>query len=729
MTLYNILSEPSVVKTADLNQVFTIIKESITNDNLTEIAEVMKNPEIRRYISYLVRMQVTGGTISEEDYQNLYLIIYILQTIYTDSGEDTSVSDYDYDRLYDLLEGYGIELITTPVLSSDRIVHHRYRTLRGTLAKIYVLDDTDDYANKSRKSLGDWIRQCEAIIFEKTGRRIDLSEEEVYVFPKWDGISVTFEFDENNDLIRAITRGNTETNEAKDVTFIFVTIVSRIRDNTMDGKEYGLKTEVMVREEDKDIYNKRFRKNYKSTRSIANSIINSDSLDGRENLLEVVRLRTSQLNEDGTEKLQELASNVFDRPFIRCRLKDTDAIKKFAYSHRQIDGLNTDGAVIYIINEELRELLGRRDHKNQYEIAFKFNEDIAYTKIKDIEFHVTTFGRIFPVAVFENVVMKGNDVHDVSLGSIARFHELQLRKGDKVKILYEIIPYLVWDENDPECKRSKNPIIQAPDFCPECGERVEHNANHTILTCINPDCPCRKRGKILNYIKKVGIRDIGESTVTDLYDHGFLKKIHHIYELKDHYGAIIQLPGYDIVSVNNMINEIDTKRRIPIAVFMGAIGIECIGRKTFEKVFSVYTLEDLLEFSEDLRISKLIVISGIKELQAKKILEGIRDNRKTIDKLLAKHVEVYYPDEKKSDFIAVFHNIRSVTITNLIESMGGAVDDNLTKKTTFLIVPDGFGSTSSSTSDKARRYGVPIVEISQVPDYLKELKEKIKESE
>ena len=61
--------------------------------------------------------------------------------------------------------------------------------------------------------------------------------------------------------------------------------------------------------------------------------------------------------------------------------------------------------------------------------------------------------------------------------------------------------------------------------------------------------------------------------------------------------------------------------------------------------------------------------------------------------------------------------------------MGGAVDDNLTKKTTFLIVPDGFGSTSSSTSDKARRYGVPIVEISQVPDYLKELKEKIKESE
>lgn len=722
MTLEEIKTNDDLVKETDLNEILTSIKEAMTDENLDDVIEVLKIGRIQRYIQYLISKQTSGENIGEEDYQNLYLIVYILQTIYTEADEESPVSDYDYDRLYELMKGYGTELITTPLLSNSHVVQHTYRTLRGTLAKIYVLDDTDTAANKSRGTLTEWVKKCEDLIYEKTGKNVDLWEEEIYVFPKWDGISVVFEFDESNQMIRAITRGNTETNEGQDVTFIFSSIVSRIRDTSMDGREYGLKTEVMVREEDRDMYNKRFHKKYKSTRSIANSIINSDKVDGRENLLEIVRLRTSELDENGNEKLQELASNAFERPHIRCRLKDVEAIRKFAYSHRQIDGLNCDGAVLYIIDEELRKTLGRKDHKNQYEIAFKFNEDIAYTKLKGITFSVTTFGRVFPTAEFEEVKMKGNTVKNVSLGSIARFNELKLRKGDTVKILYEIVPYLVMDDMDEKCVRTNNPLIKAPTHCPECGELLEMNANKTILTCINPDCSCRKRGKILNYVKKMGIKEIGESTVNDFYEAGIIKSIPDLYKMKDHYGELIQLDGYDISSVNKIITEVDKKKdNIPAAIFMGSIGIECIGKKTFEKIFKIYSVEDLLEFAEDCRVSKLVVIDGIKDLQAKKILDGIDENRKVITKLLDKYVTICYPDEKKGDFVAVFHKIRSVTLTNFIESRGGVVDDNLTKSTTFLIVPNGFGDQHSSTSDKARRYGIPIVEIDQVIDFVKDL--------
>lgn len=720
MTLEEIKTNDELVKDTDLNEILTSIKESMTNENLDEVIDALKISRIQRYIQYLISKQTTGDNIGEEDYQNLYLIVYILQTIYTEADEESPVSDYDYDRLYELMKKYGTELITTPLLSSSHVVSHTYRTLRGTLSKIYVLDDTDNAVNKNRGTLSEWVKRCEDSIYEKTGRKVDMWEEEIYVFPKWDGISVVFEFDDKNQLIRAVTRGDTETNEGQDVTFIFSSIVSRIRDIGMDGKPYGLKTEVMVREEDRDMYNKRFHKQYKSTRSIANSIINTDKVDGRENLLEIVRLRTSELDEDGNEKLQELASNAFERPYIRCRLKDVEAIRKFAYSHRQIDGLNCDGAVLYIIDENIRKTLGRKDHKNQYEIAFKFNEDIAYTKLKGITFSVTTFGRIFPTAEFEEVKMKGNNVTNVSLGSIARFNELKLRKGDTVKILYEIIPYLVMDDMDPKCIRTNNQLIKAPMYCPECGELLEMNANKTILTCINPDCSCRKRGKILNYVKKMNIKEIGESTVTDFYESGIVKSIPDLYKLKDHYGELIQLDGYDISSVNKIMSEIEKKREnIPASVFMGSIGIECIGKKTFEKIFKVYSIEDLMEFAEDCRVSKLVVLDGIKDLQAKKILDGINENRKVITKLLDKYVTICYPDEKKGDFIAVFHKIRSVVLSNYIESVGGVVDDNLTKSTTFLIVPNGFGDQHSSTSDKARRYGIPIIEIDQVTDFVK----------
>ena len=724
MTLEDIKNEPDLVKDSDLNEILTVIKESMTNDNLNEVIEILKLPRLNRYIQYLISKQTTNEKIGEGDYQNLYLIIYILQTIYTEADEESPVSDYDYDRLYELMHNYGTELVTTPILSNSHIVQHKYRTLRGTLAKIYVLDDEDTAANKSRGTLAEWVRKCEDIIFTKTGNRVNLWDEEIYVFPKWDGISVVFEFDKNNELVRAITRGNTETNEGQDVTFIFSSIVSRIRDNDMRNQEYGLKTEVMVREEDREMYNKRFHKDYKSTRSIANSIINTDTIDGRENLLEVVRLRTSTLDADGNENLQELASNAFERPYIRCRIKDVEAIRKFAYSHRRIDGLNTDGAVLYIIDENIRHLLGRKDHKNQYEIAFKFNEDIAYTKLKGVTFSVTTFGRVFPTAEFEAVTMKGNTVTDASLGSIARFNELKLRKGDTVKILYEIIPYLVMDDMDPKCERTSGPLIEAPTHCPECGELLEMNANQTILNCINPECSCRKRGKILNYVKKMGIKEIGESTVNDFYNNGLVTSIPDLYRLKDHYGEIVQLNGYDTPSINKIIGEIEQKRfNIPAAVFMGSIGIECIGKKTFEKIFKLYTVEDLLDFSEDCKVSKLIVVPGIKDLQAKKILDGIGENKKTIRKLLEKYITICYPVEEKGDFIAVFHKIRSAIISDLIREKGGSVDDNLTKSTTFLIVPNGFGNEHSSTSDKARKYGIPIVEIDNVESFINSLKD------
>jgi NAD-dependent DNA ligase len=54
----------------------------------------------------------------------------------------------------------------------------------------------------------------------------------------------------------------------------------------------------------------------------------------------------------------------------------------------------------------------------------------------------------------------------------------------------------------------------------------------------------------------------------------------------------------------------------------------------------------------------------------------------------------------------------------MIREAGGIVEDNITKHTSFLIVPNGFGDQHSSASDKARKYEVPIVEINDVENYI-----------
>ena len=114
-----------------------------------------------------------------------------------------------------------------------------------------------------------------------------------------------------------------------------------------------------MKEDDLAKYNKEHNTDYKSTRSIVSSIINSDEADGREQLLEIVKLRTSVLDKDGNESIETLVDEVFDRPFLVCSLEDVEAIRKFSFQHRYVDGLRCDGSVIYLKNKKLQKVLGR----------------------------------------------------------------------------------------------------------------------------------------------------------------------------------------------------------------------------------------------------------------------------------------------------------------------------------------------------------------------------------
>ena len=131
-------------------------------------------------------------------------------------------------------------------------------------------------------------------------------------------------------------------------------------------------------------------------------------------------------------------------------------------------------------------------------MAYKFTEEVAYSKIEDIEFSAGLFGRIAPVAIIKPIKMKGNTIERISLGSMGRMKNLQLAKGDKVKVLYDIIPYVLFDEKDPKCKRSGKEPISVPWCCPECGEPLEFSETGDIAFCANKKCPCKIKGRILN---------------------------------------------------------------------------------------------------------------------------------------------------------------------------------------------------------------------------------------
>lgn len=690
---------------------------SIHPEKLSDLIDLMKSTEVREEIEKTLEFD----EIPHEDVSNVKVLIDCAQTIYNYSGEETGMTDSEYDKIYEMLSQVDDTLgITVPIVTNGKVGYHKYPSLRGTLDKVYALTDEDNLENKSRRTLDDWIKSSEAKIFSKTGKQINLSDEEIYCFPKFDGVSAIFEYSKDGYLQRVLTRGFTETNEAQDITHVFNWVGKGPEMDT----EYGIKTEIMMSDEDFERYNKEYHTDYKQSRSIVSSILNSDEVDDRVNYLQIMQLRFSKLVPDEkygeVESLQELAPGAFNTPYLRCRLSDREAMRKFAFDHKYTNGLRCDGMVIYIINPEIQKILGRSDNKQKFEVAYKFTEEVGYSKIKNIKFTAGLFGRINPVAEIKPIKLKGNTIENVSLGSMGRFKDLSLAKGDKVKVLYDIIPYIVFDPNDPKCKKSGNEPIELPWCCPECMEPLETSESGDIMFCNNPKCPCKIKGRILNYFNKMHIDGISYATVDALYEQGYLEKIEDIYKLEKHRKKIEKMDGFGSRSVDLFINEINTHKEVPNSQMLGSLGIEGVSTKTFEKVFSMISFDDLLELSLDDKPEKavavLTVIPGIKDKTARKIIDGVRENEKLIEFL---ENELILLEDKKSGsrFSVVFTKVRDKELEQWTAENGGEVKDSLTKDTSVLVVP--VIGVESSKVEKAKKYNIPIVGVNDYKEYIK----------
>ena len=699
----------------ELSNVYNkLLSQKISCDDARDI---IQSSDVRKFINAMINKDKINTLVpySEKDLQIIYDIIKITQYIYNNSGTETGLSDSEYDLLYEiLLTNDGTDVISAPVISNgNNIRYHKYTSLRGTLAKVYYLTNDEERKNPSRKYLDEWKKSMETKIFNNSGRRINLDNEEIYVFPKFDGVSAIFEMDENGEIEHVLTRGFTETNEAQDISHQFNKYPTR-KFKEYKGK-YGLKTEVMMSEEDLSYFNSKYKTDYRNTRSIVSAILNSDEYDDEKNrLLHVVPLRVGLENGE-----QKLATEVFNYPYIRCRLKDRDVIRDFAMKHKYVNGgLRCDGAVIYFINDEIHELLGRENHKNNFEVAYKFTEESALTKIKDVVFNVGLFGRIAPVAKIKPVKLKGNTIENISLGSVGRFQSLNLCKGDTVKVLYDIIPYLSFDV---DCSHNGGKPFEIPEICPECGEKLEYTIDDdsiiTIASCNNDKCPCRQKGKILNYLNKMNIDGISYGIIDKLFEHGIVKNIYDLYKIEKHRKDIVKISGFGKKSVESWIDAIDLSRTVDDYILLGALGIEGVSKKTFYKVLSELTLDELLDVCANNDIMKLIVIPSIKEVTANKITKGISNNMKLIRKLIDN--ELVIVDTKGSDknkFSVSFTKVRDKDKEKFVINHGGIVADGIGKSTTMLVVPDL--SISSSKVSKAKKYGIPIIHIDDLESYI-----------
>lgn len=615
-------------------------------------------------------------------------LVKLLQTIYNES-ESEAIPDTLYDLLYEVINNKGIDVVGTQKASSNREVYkHKYPELRGTLDKVHGIDKTP---RTGLKTFFKWLTNVENTL----GRPLKDYELSVRLYPKWDGVSAVYE-EGPNGTERVLKRGYTNNNEAENIP-LFEQYGGPDKKLVELRPPYGVKTEIIMT---KGAF-AQFREKYgefKSPRSAISSIINSD--DMTKEVMQYVSIIPLEVYKDG--------ESYYDIQSVNCELskhvsncKDVEKMNEAIHEiQERINdiGAPIDGIVIRLESDILRKELGRKDSINKFEVAYKLPPAMQMSKVVDVHFSQGLNGEITPVLEIEPVVMEGNTVKNVSLGSYGRFKALGLKHDDVAVVSYNIIPHL------ERIVHGEGEVIKGITECPSCGHALMiDNRAH----CLNYECSNQVRGRILRYIQKMRIEGISYSTVDDLVRIGYLSNIVDLYKLKDYKKELADMEGYGEKRINAILNSIEERSVVEPSVFLGSLSIRDIGRKIFGKVLTVYSYETLMNNLDSDMIQRLTMIDGIGDKTASEIVAGLKQDESMIRKL-EKHITFVKEESKEYAFSVCFTKVRDKEFEKFLDEHSVKVSD-YRKGITYLIVPDL--NVSSSKVTKAKKDGVKVITI------------------
>lgn len=374
----------------------------------------------------------------------------------------------------------------------------------------------------------------------------------------------------------------------------------------------------------------------------------------------------------------------------------------------------SDGLVLTYDDIEYGNSLGMTAKFPRHSIAFKWQDETAKTKLREVDWMVSRTGLINPVAVFDPVELEGTIVSRASLHNVSILQGLKLGLGDTIEVYKAnmIIPQVA--ENDT---KSNNLVI--PNKCPVCGgeAKIIENSDVKYLYCMNEFCVAKLIKRLSLFVSRnaMNIDGISDAILSKLIDEGIVKCYADLYHISDYKDKIIAFDGFGEKSYNNLINSIEKSRNVKLANFIYALGIPDIGFSRAKLICNNFN-NDFDKICH-LTLEELSTIDGVGEIIAQEWVDEFA-NPIFIDEL---------EKLKKEVVIAKSGNTNNGALTNLtfvitgslnhfenrdkmiecIEQNGGKVVKAISNNVNYLINND-INSTSTK-NQKAKELGVEII--------------------
>lgn len=404
-------------------------------------------------------------------------------------------------------------------------------------------------------------------------------------------------------------------------------------------------------------------------------------------------------------------------------LKEVFEFHKVSQKLREKLSYEIDGIVVIINSNKIFEKLGVVGKTPRGAIAYKFPLKQATTIIKDIIIQVGRTGALTPVAILKPAKVGGVTISRATLHNEEEIKRIGVKIGDTVIVgrAGDVIPDIV--KVLPGLRTGKEKVFRMPKKCPSCLAKLSKPEGEVVWRCQNPKCSAQLREYFRHFISKgaFDISGLGPKIVDRMIDERLISDPADLFALEK--GDLLPLERFAEKSVKNLIEAIQSRKKIQLSKFIYALGIRNVGEETSRDLADNF---GSLEKLKKANLGELQKVMDIGPVVAKNIHNWFsqKKNLEFLEKLKKTGVEII--EEKK-----VRHQPlkgRTFVLTGVLETMtreeakekirflGGEISESVSKRTDFVVAGKEPGLKKLS---KAKELSIRIIKEKEFLNLLK----------
>lgn len=638
----------------------------------------------------------TSEFVSKMTEQDLFDLKRDFDNRYYNTGQET-ISDAAYDMFVDELRkryphntlGIGCKL----------------RDGDNAVQLPFVLNSMDKLKHGETKRITSWVnvQKCNEFV----------------ISDKLNGVSCLVCFDSTGN-VKMYTRGDGY--KGADISY-FADKIHGVKPKTRIIN-LNVRGELIITTEK---FNELYASEYKNSLAMLVSVVNSKTLKKpvkhmRFVAYEIVTDKIDSKQSKNFTSLRDYGFEVAHNVVVPESEVSDSVLATYLQTRYDVSPYSIDGIIIQSDKPYDRKVVEASGNPS-YAIAYKMVVEEAETTVVEVQWNPTRYGYLNPRVRFEPVILAGAEIQWAN-GNNAKFIvDNQINVGSRIVVIRsgEIIPKI-----QRVITKSREP----------CLPTIPYSWNETHVDIViqsECDSPEILTQKISYFFAKLGVKQVAEGIVKKLISAGH-DTIFKILDLD--ISDLRQIPTFEekmSCRIYKNIRDV-TGSQIPLEKIMVASG--CFGEGLGEKKITVLVTAFPRILEDTPSIEDICRINGFSTKTANKVLENLESFREFYMQFclhstgqITEGQSVFSDEEirqtekiskgKMTGQIVVFTNFRDHDLENTIRKAGGEIGESVTKKTTHLLIPDGFTGNSVKVT-KARQYGVKIQEISEFKSDLTE---------